>query len=63
VYDGHGGRAAVDYISDNLGKNIISRISQMEKGENQLEMAIRTGYLTTDEEFISQVLILFIAAS
>jgi hypothetical protein len=35
----------------------------MEKGENQLEMAIRTGYLTTDEEFISQVLILFIAAS
>ncbi|KAJ3703880.1 hypothetical protein LUZ61_007585 [Rhynchospora tenuis] len=54
VYDGHGGRAAVDYISDNLGKNIISQISQMEKGEKQLEMAIKAGYLTTDEEFISQ---------
>lgn len=57
MYDGHGGRAAVDYVSDNLGKNIISKISQMEKREreNQLEMAIRAGYLNTDEEFISQV--------
>ncbi|XP_078156210.1 putative protein phosphatase 2C 74 [Carex rostrata] len=56
VYDGHGGRAAVDYVSDNLGKNIISKISQMEKREREdkLEMAIRAGYLTTDEEFISQ---------
>lgn len=29
----------------------------MEKGENQLEMAIRAGYLTTDKEFISKVYI------
>ncbi|KAJ3671585.1 hypothetical protein LUZ60_007664 [Juncus effusus] len=55
VYDGHGGQAAVEHISNKLGKNVINKISQIEKGElNQIEMAIRAGYLTTDEEFLTQ---------
>ncbi|XXG39460.1 hypothetical protein AAC387_Pa01g0414 [Persea americana] len=54
VFDGHGGRAAVDYASDKLGRNIITAMAEYEKAENQLEQAIRAGYLTTDKEFLSQ---------
>jgi protein phosphatase 1L len=53
VYDGHGGRAAVDLIADKLGKNIVAALAA------QLELdvmaAIRAGYLATDSEFLSQV--------
>ncbi|XP_051185529.1 probable protein phosphatase 2C 77 [Lolium perenne] len=52
VYDGHGGRAAVDLIADKLGKNIVAALAA------QLELdvmaAIRAGYLATDSEFLSQ---------
>lgn len=55
VFDGHGGRAAVDFVSNKLGKNIITAVAELDKEENQLELAIRTGYLTTDKEFLKQV--------
>lgn len=54
VFDGHGGCAAVDYVAEKLGKNIITAIEESEKSENQLEQAIEEGYLTTDKEFLSQ---------
>ncbi|XP_020245006.1 probable protein phosphatase 2C 74 [Asparagus officinalis] len=54
VFDGHGGRAAVDFVSENLGENIIRAIDRLEEGEDKLEMAMRSGYLTTDREFLSQ---------
>ncbi|KAJ0972882.1 hypothetical protein J5N97_020841 [Dioscorea zingiberensis] len=55
VFDGHGGRAAVDFISEKLGKNIITALSTSKKGEEDpLEVAIKEGYLTTDREFLSK---------
>ncbi|TVU00996.1 hypothetical protein EJB05_53555, partial [Eragrostis curvula] len=54
VYDGHGGRAAVDFIADKLGKNVVA--AALEKGnEDEVMAAIQSAYLTTDSEFLSQV--------
>ncbi|RWW32905.1 hypothetical protein GW17_00002379 [Ensete ventricosum] len=55
VFDGHGGRAAVDFVSEKLGKNILTALEELQKEENQIELAIKEGYLTTDREFLSQV--------
>lgn len=52
VFDGHGGRAAVDFVSKKLGQNIIGALAG---GEKKLEAATRLGYLTTDAQFLSQV--------
>ncbi|OVA14559.1 Protein phosphatase 2C (PP2C)-like domain [Macleaya cordata] len=56
VFDGHGGRAAMEYVVENLGKNIISALGEVVKrGEDrQLEKAIKQGYLTTDKDFLCQ---------
>ncbi|XP_062202639.1 probable protein phosphatase 2C 77 [Phragmites australis] len=77
VYDGHGGRAAVDLVADKLGKNVIAALaassrqqsepsssssSSMQQGEedeeeqqvNAVMAAIRSAYLTTDSELLSQ---------
>ncbi|XP_008806972.2 probable protein phosphatase 2C 74 [Phoenix dactylifera] len=54
VFDGHGGRAAVDFVTEKLGNNILAALSQLKEKENQLELAIRAGYLTTDSQLLSQ---------
>ncbi|CAI0556146.1 unnamed protein product [Linum tenue] len=51
VVDGHGGRAAMEYVAENLGKNIVEA---MDGGEVVVEEAIRKGYLVTDKGFLSQ---------
>ena len=55
MFDGHGGRAAVDFVSEKLGKNILTALEELQKEENQMELAIKEGFLTTDREFLSQV--------
>lgn len=61
MYDGHGGRAAVDFVADKLGKNVIAAAalatssSNLQEGEDEVMAAIRSAYLTTDSEFLSQV--------
>lgn len=55
VIDGHGGRAAANYVAENLGKNIVKGLQNVGcKEDGQLEEAIRGGYLVTDREFLSQ---------
>ncbi|THU69160.1 hypothetical protein C4D60_Mb08t11480 [Musa balbisiana] len=54
VFDGHGGRAAVDFVSETLGKNILAALDEPEKEDNQADTAIKAGYLTTDRDFLSQ---------
>ncbi|CAL9154802.1 unnamed protein product [Musa hybrid cultivar] len=54
VFDGHGGRAAVDFVSERLGKNIVAALDEPEKEDNQADTAIKAGYLTTDRDFLSQ---------
>lgn len=58
VTDGHGGRAAADFVAENLGKNILNDISNLDGRKmqgNQIEAAIRRGYTVTDDQFLSQV--------
>ncbi|KAL6641743.1 hypothetical protein ACP70R_019924 [Stipagrostis hirtigluma subsp. patula] len=67
VYDGHGGRAAVDFVADKLGKNMVAALAASSQGEEDdddekqrrqaddaVTAAIRSAYLTTDSEFLSQ---------
>lgn len=48
----------MDFVSEKLGKNIIRAVAGLEGGEDKLEVAIRSGYLNTDKEFIRQVSII-----
>ncbi|XP_059631009.1 probable protein phosphatase 2C 2 [Cornus florida] len=50
VIDGHGGCAAAEYVAENLGKNIVKALAE----EDEIEAAIRGGFLVTDKEFLSQ---------
>ena len=58
MIDGHGGRAAVDYVAENLEKNIVKALENIEEhkhSDNRIEQAILGGYLVTDEEFLRKV--------
>ena len=66
VYDGHGGRAAVDFVSDHLGKNVVAAVLATTTEEAQeaepsswstdaVSAAIRAAYLATDSELVKQV--------
>lgn len=51
VFDGHGGRAAADFLKDHLMKNVV-------KNENFMkdpELALKEAFFTTDEEFYAAV--------
>ncbi|VAH93777.1 unnamed protein product [Triticum turgidum subsp. durum] len=65
VYDGHGGRAAVDFVSDHLGKNVVAAVLATTTEEAQgtepssgstdaVTAAIRAAYLATDSELVKQ---------
>ncbi|MQL90083.1 hypothetical protein Taro_022663, partial [Colocasia esculenta] len=52
VYDGHGGRRAVEYVVENLHTNVFKMLEELhdvERGE-----AIKAGFLKTDQEFLKQ---------
>ncbi|XP_057496537.1 probable protein phosphatase 2C 74 [Actinidia eriantha] len=54
VIDGHGGRAAVDFVAEHLGKNIVKALEFVGGEEDKLKAAIHEGYLSTDKDFLSQ---------
>nr|CAB3491313.1 unnamed protein product [Digitaria exilis] len=58
VFDGHGGRAAVDFVSKRLGENVVSAVLAADKaaddGNDAISAAIRSAYLATDSELLSQ---------
>ncbi|KAK1646358.1 hypothetical protein QYE76_064163 [Lolium multiflorum] len=64
VYDGHGGRAAVDLVSERLGKNVVAAVlattepkeaaAAASSSVDATAAAIRAAYLTTDSEFLGQ---------
>ncbi|KAL8529863.1 hypothetical protein ACS0TY_007065 [Phlomoides rotata] len=53
IFDGHGGAKAAEYAADNLGKNIIHELNKRQ-GEDEIEVAVKDGYLTTDSEFLKR---------
>ena len=55
VIDGHGGRAAADFVAENLGRNIMNEIQLLGNDGNRIEAAVRKGYSVTDEQFLNRV--------
>ncbi|RCV37666.1 hypothetical protein SEVIR_8G083100v4 [Setaria viridis] len=64
VFDGHGGRAAVDFVSERLGKNVVSAVlaagtdkydeASSAEEHDAVSAAIRAAYLATDSELLVQ---------
>uniref|UniRef100_A0A0E0BH70 protein-serine/threonine phosphatase n=1 Tax=Oryza glumipatula TaxID=40148 RepID=A0A0E0BH70_9ORYZ len=58
VYDGHGGRAAVDFVAGRLGNNVVAAAEKQRLSEkasspaaaDHVAAAIRAAYLATDSE-------------
>ncbi|KAK4341195.1 hypothetical protein RND71_039696 [Anisodus tanguticus] len=54
VIDGHGGKAAAEYVAENIGKNIVKELERVERNEGKhIEVAIREGYSLTDQQFLN----------
>jgi hypothetical protein len=66
VFDGHGGRAAVDFVSQRLGQNVVSAVLAagaerrdeaslvVVEDDDAVSAAIRAAYLATDSELLAQ---------
>ncbi|KAK4427132.1 putative protein phosphatase 2C 25 [Sesamum alatum] len=60
IFDGHGGSKAAEFAADNLNKNIIDELKRRETAaaaaadDDDIEQAVRSGYLTTDSEFLKR---------
>ena len=70
VFDGHGGRAAVDFVSKRLGRNVVSAVvaagtethgepwsssvAAAAEEEDAVSAAIRAAYLATKHELLAQ---------
>jgi len=62
VFDGHGGRAAMDFVSERL--SVVSAVlaaagttetrGEASSEEDAVSAAIRTAYLATDSELLRQ---------
>ncbi|RAL54916.1 hypothetical protein DM860_013612 [Cuscuta australis] len=52
VYDGHGGARAAEFAAANMGRNIMNEVAV--GSEEDIECAVKAGYLNTDEEFLKQ---------
>ncbi|KAK1284245.1 putative protein phosphatase 2C 2 [Acorus calamus] len=52
VFDGHRGALAAEFAAQNLSKNIKCEL--MNDGGDNVEEAIKNGYLTTDAEFLKE---------
>ncbi|KAL8172382.1 hypothetical protein V2J09_024186 [Rumex salicifolius] len=50
VFDGHGGATAAEFAAKNLGRKILEKAQNTE----ELENAVRDGYLTTDSDYLKQ---------
>ncbi|CAL4988842.1 unnamed protein product [Urochloa decumbens] len=64
VFDGHGGRTAVDFVSHRLGENVVSAVlaaganthpeASSAEEHDAVSAAIRAAYLATDSELLAQ---------
>lgn len=53
IFDGHGGKRAAEFASENMGKFIIEQVSTTSgAGSSAMEEAVRIGYMKTDKEFL-----------
>ncbi|KAB5537503.1 hypothetical protein DKX38_015036 [Salix brachista] len=55
VYDGHGGKKAVEFVAENLHVNILEKMVSCDAGNVSKEEAVKAGYLKTDQDFLKQM--------
>lgn len=54
MIEGHGGKAAAEYVAENLGKTIVRELECVERKEGKhIEVAIRPGYSLTNQQFLN----------
>ncbi|XP_059300626.1 probable protein phosphatase 2C 25 [Lycium ferocissimum] len=53
IFDGHGGVKAAEFAAENLNKNIINEL-EGKTTDDEVETAVKNGYLKTDSEFLNQ---------
>ncbi|KAH9701782.1 putative protein phosphatase 2C 25 [Citrus sinensis] len=53
IFDGHGGAKAAEFAAENLDKNILEEVLRRDI-EDQIEDAVKRGYLNTDSEFLKE---------
>ncbi|CAL9044034.1 probable protein phosphatase 2C 32 [Musa acuminata AAA Group] len=55
IFDGHGGKRAAEFASENLGEFIAEEmVTTSGAGANDVAKAVRIGYLKTDAEFLKE---------
>ncbi|RWW16685.1 hypothetical protein BHE74_00052294 [Ensete ventricosum] len=55
IFDGHGGKRAAEFASENLGEFIAEEmLTTSGAGANDIAKAVRIGYLKTDAEFLKE---------
>ncbi|KAF7833782.1 putative protein phosphatase 2C 25 [Senna tora] len=52
IFDGHGGAKAAEFAAQNLEKNVVDEV--MRREEDDIEEAVKNGYLNTDSEFLKE---------
>ncbi|KAG4923640.1 hypothetical protein AAZX31_18G060100 [Glycine max] len=52
IFDGHGGTKASEFAAHNLEKNVLEEV--VRRDENDIEEAVKHGYLNTDSEFLKE---------
>lgn len=50
IFDGHGGAKAAEFAAQNMDKKILDEVGK--GGDEEIEKAIKHGYLNTDSEFL-----------
>ncbi|XP_057489700.1 LOW QUALITY PROTEIN: probable protein phosphatase 2C 25 [Actinidia eriantha] len=52
IFDGHGGAKAAEFAANNIDRNIMKEVAR--RCEEDIEEAVKNGYLTTDAEFLKE---------
>ncbi|PSS34464.1 Protein like [Actinidia chinensis var. chinensis] len=52
IFDGHGGAKAAEFAANNIDRNIMKEVAR--RCEEDIEEAVKDGYLTTDREFLKE---------
>ncbi|KAJ7964216.1 Protein phosphatase 2C [Quillaja saponaria] len=52
IFDGHGGTKAAEFAAEKLEKNILDEV--LRRDEDEIEEAVRNGYLNTDSAFLKE---------
>lgn len=54
IFDGHGGKGAAEFASENMGERIVEEVVMRGESCSEMEEAVKIGYLKTDAEFLKQ---------